>query len=195
MCRIFDYHAKRVIYFWPISVNFHWAISAPIISRHSRWIISKRELHSSCAEIQPFEQRRGIMSARQHGTPEGHYVFPACCRGEHLCLLSVRPKFRLDYSLGFGQLFNRLYFASFFSRTVSYVFLCFGGNSLIDRLSTALVSNISQWSRACCMLRIFDWATAWIDCSQAHLHSRVIAVFLVFYRTFTDRLAAASDAY
>ena len=65
MCHIFNYHAKCVIYFWPISVNFHWAISAPIISRHSRWIISKRELHSSCAEIQPFEQRRGIMSARQ----------------------------------------------------------------------------------------------------------------------------------
>ena len=40
------------------------------------------------------------------------------------------------------------------------------------------------------------WATAWIDCSHhAQLRPRVNAVFLVFYRTFTDRLAAASDAY
>ena len=29
----------------------------------------------------------------------------------------------------------------------------------------------------------------------AHHRPRVNAVFLVFYRTFTDRLAAASDAY
>ena len=54
-------------------------------------------------------------------TPESHDVLPACCRGEHHCLLSVCPKFRQDYSLGFGQLFNRLNFASFSSRTV----LCF----------------------------------------------------------------------
>ena len=59
---------------------------------------------------------------------------------------------------------------------------------------------------ACCMLRISTEllrestvqklrATAWIDCTHhAQLRPRVNAVFLVFYRTFTDHLAAASDA-
>ena len=42
-----------------------------------------------------------------------------------------------------------------------------GKINLSTDFSTALVSDISQWSRACCMLRIFDWATAWIDYSQA----------------------------
>ena len=134
------------------------------------------------------------------------FVLPACCREEHLCLLSVRPKFRLDYSLGFGQLYNRLYFASFRSRTVS-MFPFVLGKSFLDRLSTAFVSDISQWSPACCMLRISTEllreltvhklrATAWIDCSHhAQLRPRVNAVFLVFYRTIMDRLTAASDDY
>ena len=106
MCRIFNYRSKRVIYFWPISVNFHWAISAPIISQHSRWIISKRELHSSCAEIQPFEQRRGIMSARPAAGRNSRESL--CFRGllsrrTPLPTLSVCPTFLLNYSLEFGS--------------------------------------------------------------------------------------------
>ena len=116
MCCIFNYRSKRLIYFWLISVNFHWAISAPIISRHSRWIISKREIHSSCAEIQPFEQRRGIMSARPAA---GRNSRESLCL--HLCLLYVCPTFRLAYSLGVRPAFQQTVISS--CRTV-YVSLC-----------------------------------------------------------------------
>ena len=81
MCRISNYRSKRVIYFWTISVNFHWAISAPIISRHSRWIILKCKLHCSCAEIQPFVQRRIVMMSAR----------PARCRGQLPRVMFFRP--------------------------------------------------------------------------------------------------------
>ena len=110
--------------------------------------------------------------------PESLGVIPACCRGEHLCQLFVRPTFRLAYSHGVRPDYD------FFE---SHSFLCFPlfwGISFLDRLSTAFVSDISQWSRACCMLGIFDWssyfvnwlftllrATAWIDCSHCSISS------------------------
>ena len=133
--------------------------------------------------------------------PESLGFIPACCRGEHLCQLFVET-FRLAYSHGVRPDYY------FFEPHSFLCFPLFWGNSFLDRHSTALVSDISQWSRACCMLRIFSAellreltvhklrATMWIDCSHhAQLRPRVIAVFLVFYRTFMDRLAAASDIY
>ena len=58
-------------------------------------------------------------------TAESHDILPACCRGEHLCLLSVCPKFRLDYSLGVRPAFQQTLFCFIFQpHTVSY-FLCF----------------------------------------------------------------------
>ena len=171
---------------------------------HSRWIISKCQLHFFlCASSRSNNGESSCPPGPLPRTaPESHGVIPACCRGEHLCQLFVRPTFRLAYSHGVRPDYY------FFEPHSFLCFPLFWGNSFLDRHSTALVSDISQWSRACCMLRIFSAellreltvhklrATVWIDCSHhVQLRPRVIAVFLVFYRTLMDRLAAASDAY
>ena len=115
MCRISNYRSKRVIYFWPISVNYHWAIFAPIISRHySRWIISKRLLRRSCAVIQPFsrttESRHDVRPARCRGQlPRVMYFRPAVAKNTFVyCLFARRSGSPI--ALEFGQLFNRLWF-------------------------------------------------------------------------------------
>ena len=158
MCRISNYRSKRVIYFWPISVNYHWAIFVPIIiSRHSRWIISKRLLRSSCAVIQPFVQRRVVMlSARPAAADNSR---ESCSSGllsrrTPLCLFARRSGSPI--ALEFGQLFNRLY--DFFEPHSFLCFPLFWGNSFIDRLSTAFVSD--TFTMIPCMLYmlgIFDW--------------------------------------
>ena len=86
---IFNYRSIRVIYFWPIRVNFHWAISAPIISRHSNFAAPVRKSSRSNNEESPCPP-----GPLPRTTPESHDVLPACWRGKHLCLLSVCPKFR-----------------------------------------------------------------------------------------------------
>ena len=75
----------------------------------------------------------------------------------------------------------------------SLMFPFVSGNSFIDRLSTAFVSDISQWSRACCMVGIFNnydpvhavwWGVSTelycvnqlFTSQQAQLRPRVIAV-------------------
>ena len=94
-------------------------------TRHSRWIILKCELHAPVRKSS--RSFNGGSSWCSPGplprtTPESH-VLPACCREEHLCLLSVRPTFRLAYSLGVRPAFRQTMISS--SRTV-YVSLCFG---------------------------------------------------------------------
>ena len=130
-------------------------------------------------------------------------VFSACCRTLAQRLLSVRPTFRLAYSHGVRPDFH------FFVPHSSYVSLCFGEINLSTdfRLPLWAIPH-NDPVHAVCWGFSTDRATAWIDCSYAssellseltvhiaHHRPRVNAVFLVFYRTFTDRLAAASDAY
>ena len=207
LCRIFNYRSERVIYFWPISVNVHWAFSAPIISRVTlaglSWSVNYTIPVRKSSRSNNGESSWCSPGPLPRTTLESHHVFPACCRGKHICLLAVCSTFRLAYSLRVRPVLQDF---DFFEPH-SLCFSLFFGDSFFDRLSTAFVSDISQWSPACCMLRISTEllreltvpklrATAWIDCSHhAQLRPRVNAVFLLFYRTFTDRLAAASDAY
>ena len=173
----------------------------PHIFTHSRWIISKCQLHFSCAHpAVRITESHHVCPARCRGTsPESHGVIPACCRGEHLCQLFVHPTFRLAYSHGVRPC--RLWFAA------QLMFPIVLGKSFFDWLSTAFVSTISHWSRACCMLGIFDWATAWIDCSQAPSYCvNWLFTLLNFVHESSrfsscstehlwDRLVAASDTY
>ena len=113
--------------------------------------------------VRTTESRHDVRPARCRGQLSRVTIFfPACYRGKHICLLSVRPTFRLAFSLGVRPDYD------FFEPHSFLCFPLFWGNTFFDRLSTVFVSDTSQWSRACCMLGIFDWwATAWIDCSQA----------------------------
>ena len=105
MCRIFNYRSKRVIYFWPISVNVHWAIFAPII--HATLSLDNLEVRTSlllCRNpaVRSTESRHDVHPARCRGQLPRVTMFfrPAVMENTGLCLLSVRPTFRLAYSLG-----------------------------------------------------------------------------------------------
>ena len=119
------------------------------------------------------------------GTPGSHYVFPACCRGEHVhYLLSVCPTFRLIYSLEFGSFstdFNLLQAAQFmFPFVFGKLIYRPTFDCSCERYLTMIPSMLyaEDFRLSYCVNWLFTssellreltvhklWATAWIDCS------------------------------
>ena len=85
----------------------------------------------------------------------------ACCRGEHLCQLFVRPTFRLAYSHGVRP--------DWFLRAAQFLMFPFVLGEFISRPTFDCPCE-RYLTMIPCMLYaedFFCWATAWIDCSQA----------------------------
>ena len=130
---------------------------------HSRWIISKCQLHYFCAHpAVRITESRHVRPARCRGQlPRVLVSSPPCCRGEHLCQLFVRPTFRLAYSHGVRP--------DWFLRAAQFLMFPFVLGEFISRPTFDCPCE-RYLTMIPCMLYAEDfdcWATAWIDCSQA----------------------------
>ena len=113
--------------------------STRTIFTHSRWIISKCQLHFSCAHpAVRITESRHVRPARCRGQLPRVLVSspPAAAENTFVnCLFARRSGSPI--AMEFGQ-------TDFFEPHSFLCFPLFWGNSFLDRHSTALVSDISQ---------------------------------------------------
>ena len=110
-----------------------------------RWSSRSYNGESSCCPPGPLPRT----------TPESH-VLPACCREEHLCLLSVRPTFRLAYSLGVRPAFQQ---TIWFLRAAQFLMFPFVLGKFIYRPTFDCLCERYLTMIQCMLylLGIFDW--------------------------------------